>query len=77
MTLRARLLAAFAYVLLLLGVALVGAVRAEPGGADRRRGGGQAAGQAQLIAASASGRLRDRAGSGGWSGARPARWRAG
>jgi signal transduction histidine kinase len=59
MTLRARLLAAFAYVLLLLSVALV--VPFALSRVDRidSEVEAQAASQAQLIAASASGRLRD------------------
>ena len=61
MTLRARLLAAFAYVLLLLGVALVVPFALSRVERIDDEVEGQAAGQAQLIAASASGRLRDRA----------------
>lgn len=61
MTLRARLLAAFAYVLVLLSVALV--VPFALSRVDRidDEVEAQAASQAQLIAASASGQLRDRA----------------
>ena len=55
MTLRVRLLAAFAYVLVLDDRGARGAARAEPVAARRRRGKSEATPGAQIVADSAAG----------------------